>query len=259
MTILHEIKHKTIENFNSNLEEVNKLLNFDKSVLDNLIGKLNGLHEVAKRLSIPKGHEFWNKLINMIKEIEYIRSHDSINICNYNTINNQCVVLLVSHFTATLHDLFRNVIEVYIENSITEHLDDVAKIEFTVKELIDHTKDDNCISDIILEKDKTKSVNFQDMKSTKRAFDSYFQIHILNKTSVGEKNIIFAQIARHNIVHYGAIVNQQFITRIKILSDRDIKSDELFEEGQELKFSQKEIEVIAASVVRPTLLYIWIS
>ncbi len=249
MTELNKIRQEITDNFNANLEEVNKLLNFDTNVLENVIEKLNGLHNMAiERLKLHENHDFMKKMVNTTKEIENIRDHGSVNQCYYSTINNQCVVLLVSHFSATLHDLFRKVIEVYINNSFTEHLDDVAKIEFTVKELIDHKQDEKCIGDIILDKDKTKSVNFQDMKSTKRVFDSCFQINLLKNISVHEENVIFAQTARHNIVHNGAIVNQQFITRIKAASGRNLKQDVEFEDGQVLKFNQDEIEILENSM-----------
>ena len=230
---LEKIKNE----FESNLRRVESLLDFDHVILDKT---LEVIEQLQTSLSGVKGFAVFHlkSLNNTINQLSSIKSHQSTKI-NYETISNQCVVLLISYLSSALQQL----LEVYIncypakisqrkQENIKINLSSILNTEGTLKEKL---------GEIILNSDS--QVSFQDMRSIRDTFKEYAQIDIDWDNTVN--NIIFAQAARHCIVHNSGIADTKFRNQIKIAKQRTIKtefnSEEVVFKKEEVKELKKEI------------------
>jgi hypothetical protein len=201
------------DTFRKNCAEVERLLTFDKDVLTVVIQQLEGLHNDLKAKS---DNERMNggRVLTMVRNI---KDNDSLR-SRYETIHSQAVVLLVSHFTSALADMFRTSVSERLENGEPDKvLGEEVKLSF--REMRDRgwmLKDS--AADILIEK---KDIHFQDMQSVARAFRDYLGV-TLEKDEV-TNDIILGQAARHVIVHAGGKINDRTVRQVSGAVPRSLK------------------------------------
>lgn len=227
-----------LNNFDTNIEEVFKLLNFDRVILNLCISNLETLEEKLKaKQNISNPTYLPTKTITLLKNIH---SNDSLKL-QYKTIFNQTLVLLVSHFSSALHTMFKTLLKTVFDNSFDSKILK-EEIKVSIEVLKDkHYDMSEYIADVLIAK---KDYSFQDMQSTKRAFEEC--ISYSPKKTEEVNNVILAQAARHAIVHSGAIADSKFIRQVSGASPRRIKQS--VQEGMYISFSIEEIEIIAKSM-----------
>jgi hypothetical protein len=105
-----------VDNINNQLtqsiDNVKELLHFDDIILQICI---SGLEQVEKNLrssKISNPNLLPGKTIATLKSIKVNGSLAT----KYEVMYNQCLVLLVSHFTAVIHDLFLHAIKIATQN-----------------------------------------------------------------------------------------------------------------------------------------------
>jgi hypothetical protein len=162
---------KIVENFNSNVDAVISLSEFDNVIMQFAIDGLGKVVDSQKKIKnvhpnlIPE---------NTLTALNSIRENGSFRP-KYQEMFNQCVILLVSYFSSSLSELFISNIKdflPYLENQkmLGEKLDvslkDIQEIGF---DLTDY------IGDILKRK---KDISFQDMKSICRSFENYLMLKL---------------------------------------------------------------------------------
>src|SRR5262245_36489844 len=94
---------KATEAFKLNAQTVYDLLDFDRYVLEFAAERLQAL---VKEFEDSNRHNEVGRLQNVVLALRNVKQNDSLRP-HYETIFNQCVVLLVSYFGSIVHDLFR--------------------------------------------------------------------------------------------------------------------------------------------------------
>lgn len=223
--------------FGNNLDGVQKLINFDRDVLDLTITQIRELHEKLKR------HRIDNPDLNgerTLQIISGIRKNDSLRT-RYQTIFNQAVVLLVSYFASALGDVFRYGVAARLESDTEGKLLE-EEIKLTFGEL--RERDWNLketAPDLLIAK---KDLSFQDMGATHRAFDQYLRVSLSQDRRVN--NIIVAQACRHVIVHGDAIVTERLVRQVSKATPRDLKPS--LHVGDHVQFAPEEVSVSSANM-----------
>ena len=231
---------KTItDNFKKNIESVERLINFDRDVLDMALSQVQELHN-----DLVTSQGITNEQLNgkrTIDLLQNIRTNDSLKL-RYSTINNQAIVLLVSYFGASVADLFRQAAQI----SITDHSDkDVldTELRFKIKELQElGGAIEEKIGDLLITKN---GISFQDMQSIQREFKKYFKIQIEKSQHVN--NIILGQACRNTIAHEGGLINKRVINQVKDATPRGLKLDLVL--GETVSFTEKELKVVSDSML----------
>lgn len=228
-----------VNTFKSNIDSVEKLINFDREVLHIAIESITELHNsLVEKLDITNEHMNGGRTLEILKSIH---SNDSLKT-RFSIINNQAVVLLVSYFGSAISDLFRQASSIAIE----KHKDDKvlnSEIKLKVSEILQLEPPIGAsIGDLLITKN---SISFQDMQSIKREFNKYFGI-IINKDKT-VNNIILSQACRHSIVHEGSIVNSRVVNQVKGAMPRDLKTD--IKLHSNIEFSEDEIKIISKSML----------
>jgi hypothetical protein len=222
--------------FEENVRDVERLIDFDRDVVDIMIMSLEGL-----KTDVPQQvHSLKGRIDRVIHIVKGIREHESLK-SKYGTVCNQAVVLLVSHFASALGDLFRKAVSVSLESETNETLlDEELKLTFReIKERSWNIK--GAAGDLIIAK---KDLTFQDMQSTVRAFDTYAGVQIEKDQRVN--NIILGQAARHVIVHASAHVTDRMIKQVAKAAPRSLKQS--LEVGAPLVFSKEEVLELKAEM-----------
>lgn len=227
------------ERFESQLKSIEELANFDRFVLDLCINHVESLNEKLK--NGPFGITNPSYLAeNTLKAIKSIRQNDSLRV-QYQSIFNSCIVLQVSYFTSTLHDIFRYSFQTLAENKLLPEIKDDLKLSF--KELTDMSFNlTNNIAEIILKK---KEISFQDMQSICKAYKNYFDINIEKDQKCN--TIILAQASRHAIVHALGKADEKFLRQIADAKPRDLK--QTFIANEDIRFSASEIEFVRLAML----------
>src|SRR5262245_42084381 len=89
--------------FTEQVNGVYELLDFDRFVIDHVVG---GLGSLAEQLESDGRNSAAMLVRNRVSGLLNVRRSDSLRP-RYQTIFNQCVVLLVSYFGSTVGDVFR--------------------------------------------------------------------------------------------------------------------------------------------------------
>jgi hypothetical protein len=224
--------------FEEHVASVRMLLNFDRDVLDFATRNLRELGEKLK-----KHHKMDNPYLsvdNTLHVIENIRQNESLHP-RYKIIVNQGLVLLVSYFASSVHDLFRQGVR-----GVLEREDGSSLLKENVKVSLRELKDvgfevRDLVPDLLIQ---TRDISFQDMQSISRAFKDHLDIEIAKDVSVN--NIILGQACRHVIVHSGGVANDRFVHQVSNAKPRTIKPT--ITVGESVEFSKEEIDVIAESM-----------
>jgi len=216
---------------------VEELLNFDRFVLDHVVG---GLGEIADRLEARGRHNEATDVRNRLAVIRNIRSADSLRP-RYETIFNQCVVLLVSYFGSTMGDLFRAAVTSalslgldvpVIDQSVQVTWRRLGRVDVQVPELI---------AEALVEQQK---ISFQDMQSTGRAFRENLGFDLPRDEATND--IILGQAARHVIVHAAGTVDDRMINQLRSAVPRRLKRDLV--RGAAVQFDPDEVRQLATSM-----------
>jgi hypothetical protein len=227
--------------FDSNQESVRQLINFDRILLDFCIGRI----EVLENTLINNQEiRLTNNIFlptQTIKALKNIRENDSMRP-QYESIFNQCVVLAVSHFSSTIHSIFKKAINYACSNcpELLTAINEDIKISFNELKSYDFNLVEG-LGDLIIQK---KDISFQDMQSSHRTFKNFFNIDC--EKDIHTNNIIFAQASRHSIVHASGLADGKFIKQVKEAFPRDIKKEIQIDEN--LQFKTEEIETIQSSM-----------
>lgn len=220
------------DTFRKNCAEVERLLTFDKDVLTVVIQLLEGLHIELKRKS---DNEQMNggRVLTMVRNI---KDNDSLRP-RYDTIHSQAVVLLVSHFTSALADMFRTSVSQLLDAGEPEKvLNEEVKLSF--REMRDRgwaLKES--AADLLIEK---KDIHFQDMQSVARAFRDYLGVQ-LEKDAV-TNDIILGQAARHVIVHASGKANERTVRQVSGAFPRTLKPR--INAGEIIRFDTSEVLIL---------------
>ena len=202
------------DNFRKHLESVRKLMNFDRDLIDFALQMVGDLRDRLRNAG------FDNPLLNAdgtLTALKQVRQNDSLRP-RYETIFNQSLVLLVSYFASTMHELFADALRIA---ALTD--EDSAlfreEVKLSIRELRDSAVDfPSALPDILI---KAKDISFQDMQSIGRAFSSYVNLSVPRDSSTND--IIMAQACRHVIVHAGGIVGERFMRQVANAVPRSIK------------------------------------
>ena len=90
-------------NFSNNVAYVYDLMNFDELVLDYAIKSIEDLTGKLKKMGIDNPRLTAESTLSSLKNIH---SNNSLKP-KYQTIFNQCIVLLVAYFSSTVSDIFK--------------------------------------------------------------------------------------------------------------------------------------------------------
>lgn len=226
----------TLHRFEQNYDAVSRLMEFDNLILTFAKG---ALESVQKKVKTYNPNPLLTKEIdNALKGINQIHEHESLRH-QYERINNQCLVLLVSYFALAVESIFKDSLVAALQRlpsdalkaePIKVSIDDLRRTEFDLS---------TSIGDLI-----ARDISFQDMQSIARAFQSYYTIKVVVDKDVN--NIILAQACRHVIVHSGGIVNQRLQNQTSGAQPRDVKTNLVME--TELGFEREDVQVIGTSM-----------
>lgn len=211
-------------------------MDFDQFIID------FPLHQAEKLKNHCSRHKLTvalNHAEQIIQFLSGIKEHGSTKI-SYQTIYNQCVVLLVSFFTAALEDIFEycifsaiiNTTPKWLGKELTIDIHDFCQIEGDPSKRV---------GELLI---KNNDISFQDMKSIKRTFHDYFDIDISKDENM--LNIIFGQASRHLIVHSSGRIDNRFKAQITSTVGRTIMK-ELPDEGI-IRFEKQEIKKLGQNM-----------
>jgi len=223
-----------LANFEENRESVVKLMRFDDSVIKFVELELEKLEERLKKKKFDNAYLLPGRALSVIRGI---RDHQSLKLY-YETIFNQCIVLLVSYFGSAVHDVFRIYIDAVI-SSTDSHKLKREEIKINISELDKMTKGNEfSIGEILINQ---RNISFQDMGS----------IHRLMREIVGNtpkddntvNNIIFGQAARHIIVHKGSMIDNKFMNQIASVKPRTLLPEVNL--GDRITFKPDDVTILS--------------
>jgi hypothetical protein len=225
--------------FESNLESIFELMTFDRVVLNHCIEQIEKL-QVSLGEKINPLHV--NKIEMTLGNLKQIQKHGSLR-SQYQAINNQGVVLLVSHFGSALSDLFKLSVHSALRKETFREINR-AEVKLSLASLMELDQKSELIAGELIIDNSANTISFQDMKSTKRAFSDYFGIKIEKEPHVND--IILAQACRHSIVHEGARITSRLINQIRQSKPRTLKLE--IEDCGQITFDTEELRVVARSM-----------
>jgi hypothetical protein len=228
MPIMRDILAMLSSIFSENCTSVLKLVEFDHLILD--VAR-RVLESVADDLSAQNQNRLYASVQNQITLIKNIRQNDSLRP-QYETIYNQCVVLLVSYFSSTMQAIFIEASATILKMKVDSP---IGKREISISWLGlqgDENRQEYAFAEACLADSKT---SFQDMKSISRIFEECHEIFIPKDNRVND--LILAQAARHAIVHEGGKVNKRMLGQLSTASPRALKVS--LSLGEQIQFSSQ--------------------
>jgi hypothetical protein len=222
----------TLATFRSNVADVDRLVNFDKEVLQVVIQTMEDLHTKLKATYASEQMNGGRALavFKGIRDNESLRS-------KYAAIFNQSVVLLVSHFSSALGDLFRAGVASRLYSG-TEGPLLAEEIKITFAEMRERDWNlKSAAADLLIAK---HDFTFQDMGSTVRAFDKFVGVKL--ERDVIMNNIIATQACRHVIAHASGRVTERTLKQVSAATPRTLKPNLVLNEL--VQFSTSEIESV---------------
>ncbi len=234
-----KIYQAIVDNFKDRVEDVNKLLILDELIIGSTIGVLEERQKNLRSSGIENAYMLGE---NALQQLKNIRDHKSLKP-GYKLIHNQCVVLLVSYFSSSMHDLFDTATTMILKSGIPKKLKG-KDLKLTLDELksYDFNLSDN-IGSIISRK---FDISFQDMGSISRAMKDYLGAELPWDKTVN--NIITMQACRHAIAHAGEVADKKLMSQLRKSSDRDIQKN--LKEGDKVQFSPEEIKLGGNEMVK---------
>lgn len=224
--------------FRRNLAEVDRLVNFDKELLQIITLTIEDLHG---RLKVHHADELMNGA-RALTVIRGIRDNETIRL-KYAAIYNQAVVLLVSHLSSALGDLFRAAVSEKLHSPEPGKLLE-EEIKLTLGEMRERDWNlKSAAADLLIAK---HDFTFQDMGSTVRAFKNF--IGYAPSRDLTMNNIIVAQACRHVIVHAGGRVSDRSVRQVAAAFPRTLRTSIAVDEI--IQFTAEEIEAIKTDMLK---------
>lgn len=223
--------------FEANAASVYELLDFDRFILDFVVG---GLQALADSLSEQGRNTAATTVSNRVGALKSIRLSDSLRP-RYGTIFNQCVVLLVSYFGSALHSLFLEAISAALRSGrvIPAAAQD---IKIAWKEL--NAREDALeviFAELLVAQ---KDISFQDMQSITRAFKEHVGVDLARSEKTND--VILGQAARHVIVHAGGIVDSRMLRQLSNVTPRCLKPS--LRLGERIQFEPDEVRILGSTM-----------
>jgi hypothetical protein len=226
----------TLLRFTENRDAAIRLMEFDDVILTQATSSL--IASIQKINKYYQNKALTSELSNSLKTLENIHSNESLHK-QYEMMNNQCLVLLVSYFSLAVEKLFKDSLILMLNRPssgtlklepLKLTLDDLRESDFDLKA---------SIGDII-----AKDISFQDMQSIGRAFNTFYSFKIPQDKDVN--NIILAQACRHAIVHFGAVANSRTIHQVAKAVPRSLKWELILD--SEIGFERNEVRLVGQSM-----------
>lgn len=227
-----------LDNFSQHVSDVDRLIAFDREVMDVAISAVEDLHyRLVEKMKIDNQQMNGARALQILKGI---RDHGSLKP-RYSLILNQPIVLLVSYFGSAVEDIFSTAVTSSLRDGSSSRLMK-EDMKVTVAELLEVASNpDEAFVALLIEK---KDLSFQDMQAIHRAFRDYVGVEIKKDSIVN--NIILAQACRHVIVHAAGEVTPRLIRQVSNAVPRDLKTQ--IENDSLIQFSQEEVQTIAESM-----------
>lgn len=237
--LMKEELQKINENFEKQIDSVTELIQFDKQILDLCIQHLNTLNDRLKN-GAPKINNPYYLADNTVKALESIEKNKSFTK-HYSTIYNQCLVLLVSHFTLSIERIFSEVLKHQYSN---DKLSKKAKnqIILNLDEIDEVNQNPNLLKKLLVAK---KKLTFQNISNVIKSFENYLGIKIDKDQKLDD--IRFAFECRHLIVHSVSKTDEKFIKNCQSIKNRNIKKAVYLNE--EVRFTKSELEFVKFSML----------
>lgn len=233
--VLKDELNKIVEIFKNNAESIDRLMNLDDDVLLFCTERLQKVKIFVGKHGISGNHPACN-ISQILEQIQKIHENKSLKP-RYETMLNQCIVLLVSYFGSAVQDIFELGVTYRIINKDLEKLAD-EELKLSLGELKEFDFDiSGSLGKLLI---INKEISFQDMHSIARAFSKYIGFEIEKDQLVN--NIILVQACRHSIVHFGGICSDKTIKQLASASPRSIKID--LKEDSKIQFQPEEIRQI---------------
>ena len=234
----NELK-KINENFENQIDSVTELIQFDKQIMDFCLHHLKSLNDKLKD-GAPKINNPYYLADNAIMALEGIDKNKSFTK-HYSIIYNQCLVLLVSHFTLTIEKIFSTVLKFQYSN---DKLPKSAKnqIQLTLDEIDEVNQNPNLLKKLLVAK---KKLTFQNIGNVIKSFENYLGIKIDKDQKLDD--IKFAFECRHLIVHSVSKADEKFIKNCNSIRNRSIKKALYLDE--EVRFTKSELEFVKFSML----------
>lgn len=223
--------------FEAHVSSVKKLMGFDREVLQIAIDGIRNLQERLQQQGFDNPKLNGSRTLEML---EGFRKNDTLR-SRYETIFNQALVLLVSYFASTIHELFcasvmlsldRDPNSLLLKEQLKISVRDLKDANFNLRDMT---------PDLLVQ---TKDISFQDMQSIARAFREHLEIQIDRDAKVND--VIVAQSCRHVIVHSGGIINDRLVRQISGANPRNFIRN--FVVGEVIQVTEADVEMIAASM-----------
>jgi hypothetical protein len=224
--------------FERNVGSVFELMNFDRVVTDFAVENVERLHQRLQQSSAAD--KPWLNAEHTLAALRNVRNNGSLRP-HYQTIFNQCDVLIVSYFAAMIQDVFKVCLPERLRMTTDTKLLK-QEMKLTLSDLKDNDFDlRDRFAELFID---ARDISFQDMGSIARAFGEYVGYEPPRTPQV--HNIIAGQACRHAIVHAGGIVDRRLIRQLASANSRQVQRDLV--EGETIQFTPEEITIVATSM-----------
>jgi hypothetical protein len=224
--------------YEANVRSVNRLMGFDSIVVETVIEMLD---RAEADLENRNAHSVLPTIRNHRDSMKNIRRNESVK-AYYDTMLNQCVVLLVSHFGSAVHDALRLGIREALGHgqrfAVTKEEIRVKMSDLWITIDSDAPRRADEVAELLINQHK---VSFQDMQSIARAFDAYLGVETPQGGFLND--IIIAHATRHCIVHSGG---RMTLRAVKQIGDR--KGDRLqleYKIDEPIQYERPHVEAVA--------------
>jgi len=214
-----------------------ELLEFDDLIVEHLVA---GLDWIVEELESKNQHTLANSVGNRLKVLKNVRLAQSLRP-RYETIYNQCVVLLVSYFDATMSDLFKVSVAGALKSGAAVP---ASKRSVHVSWQSLSTPDspvEKLIADRIVDED---DISFQDMQSIRRAFSQNLGLDIGRDEKTND--VILGQACRHVMAHAGGRVDDRLLRQLSGANPRRLKAKLVA--GELIVFDPAEVRLLAGAM-----------
>lgn len=224
--------------FAKNVDSVAKLMGFDAVVLGVV---MEGLSPIPGELEAEGRNVLAMKVRNRLRLVENIREQGTTKVY-YDTILNQCVVLLVSHFASALHDTFRVGVAAALERPKRfEALTD-SELKLSPRDLRRlGPESGRWWADLLVVQ---RGISFQDMKKTDKSFRDYLRVNAPTGQRVND--IVYGQLTRHCIVHTGGQFDQQASEQLEDRVPLDV--DLGLQLGDHIQYTPRAVKALAGAM-----------
>ena len=228
---------KAAEDFRTNVQAVLQLSDLDRGLLDVAIQSIEERDQRLRRANV----ENWQMLAgSTLESLKRVREHDSLRP-GFQALVDQSVVLLASHFSSGMADVFKAGVAAALEGSASSHLKGL-QLKLSVADLAELASElGDGLPGLVAD---APGISFQDTKSIARTFADFFEVEI---TRDEVTNDITAGLAfRHVLVHNGGVVDRQCQRQVQSATPRTLRPRVVG--GHPLKFESEEVALLARSM-----------